>query len=109
MGREDGQAYIVRDFVEGVPLSSWLTAGQLTSREASQLCAKVAEALHHAREAGVGPEACKDDLNKLEDRFDRKLSEFKDEIIRILTSSLRTFTTMSLVPIKKRFNSSKTD
>ncbi|MBT4867582.1 MAG: protein kinase, partial [Planctomycetaceae bacterium] len=53
VGREDGQVYIVSDFVEGVPLSSQLTAGHSTVHEAATLCAKIAEALHHAHEQGV--------------------------------------------------------
>lgn len=53
VGREDGQIYIVSDFIAGVPLSSWLTAHQPTFREAAELTKKIANALHHAHEAGV--------------------------------------------------------
>ena len=45
--------YIVSDFVHGVTLGDWLTGQQLTSREAAELCAKIADALHHAHEQGV--------------------------------------------------------
>ena len=53
VGREDDNIYIVSDFVRGVPLSDWLTGQQVTARETSELCVKIAEALHHAHEAGV--------------------------------------------------------
>ena len=41
------------DFVRGVTLDDWLTGQQLTRRDAAELCAKIADALHHAHEAGV--------------------------------------------------------
>jgi serine/threonine protein kinase len=53
VGRENGQVYIVSDLVDGLSLSDWLTGQKLTSREAAELCAKVAEALEHAHQAGV--------------------------------------------------------
>jgi len=53
VGRDDGTLYIVSDFVEGVTLADRLTAGPFTPREAAELLAQVAEALHHAHEAGV--------------------------------------------------------
>ena len=53
VGRDDGQVYIVSDYVEGLTLADWLVAQQLTSRAAAELCAKIAEALHHAHESGV--------------------------------------------------------
>jgi serine/threonine protein kinase len=53
VGRDDGQVYIVSDYVEGLTLADWLIGQQLTSRTASELCVKLAEALHHAHEAGV--------------------------------------------------------
>src|SRR3954465_6772233 len=53
VGREGDNVYIVSDFVRGVTLSDWLTSQQLTSREAAELCAKIADALHHAHEQGV--------------------------------------------------------
>jgi tetratricopeptide (TPR) repeat protein/ribosomal protein S27E len=53
VGREGDQVYIVSDIVRGVMLSDWLSAQQPTTREAANLCAKVARALHHAHEAGV--------------------------------------------------------
>jgi serine/threonine protein kinase len=53
VGREGGTIYIVSDFVEGVNLAEWLTGTQPTPREAAELCAKLAAALHHAHDAGV--------------------------------------------------------
>jgi WD40 repeat protein len=53
VGREGDMIYIVSDLVRGVSLSDWLTAAQPTAREAAELCAKLADALHHAHEAGV--------------------------------------------------------
>ncbi len=53
VGREEDTVYIVSDYVEGLTLADWLTGQRLTLREAAELCAKVADALHHAHEAGV--------------------------------------------------------
>jgi len=53
VGRDGDSVYIVSDFVRGVTLGDWLTGQQPTSREAAELCAKIADALHHAHEQGV--------------------------------------------------------
>jgi WD40 repeat protein/tetratricopeptide (TPR) repeat protein len=53
VGRDGDSVFIVSDFVRGVTLGDWLTGQQLTSREAAELCAKIADALHHAHEKGV--------------------------------------------------------
>jgi tetratricopeptide (TPR) repeat protein len=53
VGRQGDSVYIVSDYIDGASLSDWLTARKLTPREAAELCAKVAGALHHAHEAGV--------------------------------------------------------
>jgi WD40 repeat protein len=53
VGREGDAAYIVSDFVEGITLADWLTDQRLSFRETAGLCAKIADALHHAHEAGV--------------------------------------------------------
>ena len=53
VGREEDTVFIVSDFVEGVTLADWLTAQRFSVREAAELCAKIADALHHAHEAGV--------------------------------------------------------
>ena len=53
IGREDDSIYIVTDFIEGATLAEWLTDQRLTAREASELCATIADALHAAHECGV--------------------------------------------------------
>jgi tRNA A-37 threonylcarbamoyl transferase component Bud32 len=53
VGRDDGQVYIVSDFVQGATLANWIETQRLTPSEAAALCAKIAHALHHAHEAGV--------------------------------------------------------
>ena len=53
VGREADAVFIVSDYVDGVTLGEWLTGKKPTAREAAQLCAKIADALHHAHEAGV--------------------------------------------------------
>ena len=53
VGREDDTVFIVSDYVEGLTLADWLTGQSLTPREAAALAAKIADALHHAHEAGV--------------------------------------------------------
>ena len=53
VGREGETVYIVSDLVRGVTLADRLTAGRLSAREAAQLCASIADALHHAHQAGV--------------------------------------------------------
>lgn len=52
-GRIDGKAYIVSDFVEGRTLEERLRVEPLTARETAALGAEIADALHHAHEAGV--------------------------------------------------------
>jgi tRNA A-37 threonylcarbamoyl transferase component Bud32 len=53
VGRAEDTVYIVSDFVHGATLDDWLTGRRLSPREAAELCARIAEALHHAHEAGV--------------------------------------------------------
>lgn len=53
VGRDGETAFIVSDFVEGMTLADWLTARRLGLRDAMALCVKIAEALHHAHQAGV--------------------------------------------------------
>ena len=48
-----GKYIFVSDYVEGLTLADWLVGQQLTSRTAAELCVKLANALHHAHEAGV--------------------------------------------------------
>src|SRR3954453_10638515 len=53
VGRERETLYIVSEFVRGVTLGDWLTGQKPTNREAAELSAKIADALHHAHEQGV--------------------------------------------------------
>ncbi|HUG70945.1 MAG TPA: protein kinase [Pirellulaceae bacterium] len=53
VGKQDDTMYIVSDFIQGATLKEWTDAKRLTPREAAELCATIAEALHHAHEAGV--------------------------------------------------------
>ena len=53
VGRERGQIYIASDFIDGASLGEWIQVHPLTVRESVELSAKIAEALHHAHEAGV--------------------------------------------------------
>lgn len=53
VGKDDDAVYIVSDYVQGAELKQWLGGNALPPREAAELCAKVAEALHHAHEHGV--------------------------------------------------------
>ena len=53
VGREDDTVYIVTDYIKGANLREWLTGQRLSFRESAELLVKVAEALHHAHQAGV--------------------------------------------------------
>lgn len=53
VGNDDGTLYIVSDLIRGVTLSDRLTADRPSQGYAAKFCATVAEALHHAHEAGV--------------------------------------------------------
>ncbi|HWB10382.1 MAG TPA: protein kinase [Pirellulales bacterium] len=53
VGREGRTLYIVSDFIRGVTLANYLVHHRLTPSQAAEMCATVADALHHAHEAGV--------------------------------------------------------
>lgn len=55
VGRDDETEtiYIVSDFVKGMSLSDWMKKRPLSNREAADLCATLADALHFAHESGV--------------------------------------------------------
>ncbi|MFP6752279.1 MAG: serine/threonine-protein kinase [Pirellulaceae bacterium] len=53
VGRDEETYFIVSDLVEGVTLSSWLTARTPSFEESVRLCRQVTEALDHAHQAGV--------------------------------------------------------
>ncbi|MCX7423994.1 MAG: protein kinase, partial [Planctomycetia bacterium] len=45
---ENGQCFIVSDFVDGISLSKWIGANQPDWRTTAQICASIADALAHA-------------------------------------------------------------
>lgn len=53
VGREDGQHYIVSDYIAGENLLQATQRQRIEQRDAAELCATVADALHHAHEAGI--------------------------------------------------------
>src|SRR5712692_5537221 len=53
VGQADGLPYLVSEFVEGVTLADLLTARRPTFREAAQVIAALADALHYAHQQGV--------------------------------------------------------
>ena len=53
VGQDDGTVYIVSDLVRGMTLSEWLRDQRPTFHESVELCATMADALHHAHLAGV--------------------------------------------------------
>jgi Protein kinase domain len=53
VGTTDGVAYLVSELVQGVTLSELLTARRPSFREAAEMLATVADALHFAHESGV--------------------------------------------------------
>ena len=53
VGHDDDTVYIVSDYIQGATLREWLSGKRLTAEEVAELCAKLADGLHHAHEAGV--------------------------------------------------------
>jgi eukaryotic-like serine/threonine-protein kinase len=53
VGRDAETVYIVSDFIDGANLAEWLSGKQIGYIEAAEMAIKIAEALHHAHEAGV--------------------------------------------------------
>lgn len=53
VGRDGDRVYIVSDLIEGQTLSQWLKTKRPSPTAAVELCARIAEALHHAHDAGV--------------------------------------------------------
>jgi eukaryotic-like serine/threonine-protein kinase len=53
VGEDQGRAFIVSELVEGDNLRRWLDERQPSTRNAAELVAQLAEALHHAHEQGV--------------------------------------------------------
>ena len=53
VGRQDALSYIVSDYIEGQDLRHWLMKQRPTTRQAAEICAELAEALHHAHQRSV--------------------------------------------------------
>ncbi|MCR4413747.1 MAG: serine/threonine protein kinase, partial [Thermoguttaceae bacterium] len=53
VGVESGRIYLVYDYIDGTPLDTWARDHQPSHRRAAELCAKIANALHAAHEAGI--------------------------------------------------------
>lgn len=53
VGEDQGYAFIVAEYIDGVNLREWLNQRRPTHHEAAELAAQLAEALHHAHEQGV--------------------------------------------------------
>src|ERR1700674_1025137 len=53
VGRDQDTVYIVTDYIDGANLKEWLSGQRLSFRESAELIVKVAEAVHHAHQAGV--------------------------------------------------------
>lgn len=53
VGREDGDVYIVSDYVEGLTLADWMVGQQPSVDQAAELTIRMARALDHAHLAGV--------------------------------------------------------
>ncbi len=52
-GRDGDTAYLVADFIDGPNLCQWLSGQRMLAGKAAELCATLAEALHHAHEHGI--------------------------------------------------------
>ena len=53
IGRANESVYIVSDFVDGQTLEDHLAGRPLNSKQAAEMCATLADALHHAHEQGI--------------------------------------------------------
>ncbi|MBI3463022.1 MAG: protein kinase [Planctomycetes bacterium] len=53
IGNDNGQVYLVSEFIRGVTLGEWLTTHSPSFEDSTRLCITVAEALHYAHEAGI--------------------------------------------------------
>jgi serine/threonine protein kinase len=53
IGQDEGQYYLVEEYVEGVTLAAKMAGGAIPARESAELLARVCEALHVAHQKGV--------------------------------------------------------
>src|SRR6185295_76055 len=75
-GRCDNTIYIVSDLVVGVTLSDWIEKHHPTRNECVEVCIKIADALHHAHEAGVVHRDMKASNVLIDDGGEPKISDF---------------------------------
>lgn len=52
-GVQDGQVYLVQEYVEGEALGAWRERVQPRPAQSAEVCAEIAEALTHAHELGI--------------------------------------------------------
>ncbi len=76
LGRDDETVFIVSDYVEGEPLSTWMKQRKLSYPEIASLCVMIAEALHHAHEQGVVHRDLKPSNVMIDQDGDPKLMDF---------------------------------
>jgi formylglycine-generating enzyme required for sulfatase activity/tRNA A-37 threonylcarbamoyl transferase component Bud32 len=53
VGKDGDRVYIVSDLVRGPNLAEWLAETEISPMQAAELCATLADAIHHAHEQGV--------------------------------------------------------
>ena len=76
VGRDGETVFIVTDFVVGKSLSDWLGAQHPSFSETATLCAKIADALHHAHRAGVVHRDLKPQNILVDHQGEPKLTDF---------------------------------
>jgi tetratricopeptide (TPR) repeat protein len=76
VGQADGLPFLVSEFVQGLTLADWLTAGRPGIRDAARLTLVVAEALHYAHEQGVVHRDVKPSNILLDDQGEPHLTDF---------------------------------
>jgi hypothetical protein len=53
VGRAEDHVFIVTDYIDGVSLAEWTRQYSPNPRQAAEICATIARALHHAHERGI--------------------------------------------------------
>jgi WD40 repeat protein/serine/threonine protein kinase len=95
-GQSNGQPYLVSEFVEGVTLADMLTARRPTFREAAQLIAALADALHYAHQQGVIHRDVKPSNVMLERRLTAEGAESAEKKAKEKTGSFSSRPTSSV-------------
>lgn len=76
VGREGSLIYIVSDYVNGQTLADVMSQRRFTHYEAAEICAKIADALHHAHERGVIHRDLKPGNIMMDDRGEPHIMDF---------------------------------